>query len=219
LAKLKPDTIFVSINCYGHDGSWHRRGGWEQLAQTVSGIAYEHGKESGRPELVLPIMPTDMLTGHFAAFGALLALLRRHHEGGSFHVTVSLTRSAMWLYEWLERLDPPAAAIRDPLSVARARQQLLAPASLLQCAAKAFLSREDAKVDALGWRQRTRYQAFKRLVAWLGIPSSEFDALFIDSETSYGSMRHLRSPILLNGVDAVWQRLPAPPARANAAWI
>jgi crotonobetainyl-CoA:carnitine CoA-transferase CaiB-like acyl-CoA transferase len=34
----RPGIIYVSINCYGHEGDWRTRPGWEQLAQTVTGI-------------------------------------------------------------------------------------------------------------------------------------------------------------------------------------
>jgi len=30
---LNPNSIYVSINCYGHAGAWQKRPGWEQLAQ------------------------------------------------------------------------------------------------------------------------------------------------------------------------------------------
>src|SRR5919197_6209684 len=39
LVALRPGLIYVSINCYGHVGPWVERPGWEQLAQTVTGIA------------------------------------------------------------------------------------------------------------------------------------------------------------------------------------
>jgi hypothetical protein len=39
------------------------------------------------------------MTGYFAAAGMMAALLRRSIEGGSYHVKLSLTRSAMWVQE------------------------------------------------------------------------------------------------------------------------
>ena len=38
----------------------------------------------------------DYITGYMGAAGATAALIRRAKEGGSYHVTVSLTRNAMW---------------------------------------------------------------------------------------------------------------------------
>jgi hypothetical protein len=38
----------------------------------------------------------DYITGYMGAAGATAALLKRAREGGSYHVTVSLARCAMW---------------------------------------------------------------------------------------------------------------------------
>lgn len=95
LAQLRTGMIYVSINCYGHEGPWRERRGWEQLAQTVSGIAKEEGGP-GDPRL-LPAAVTDYTTGYLAAFGTLVALGRRAREGGSYLVSNSLTQTAMLL--------------------------------------------------------------------------------------------------------------------------
>jgi crotonobetainyl-CoA:carnitine CoA-transferase CaiB-like acyl-CoA transferase len=95
LAEMRPGIVMVSIDCYGHQGPWAARPGWEQLAQTVSGMAHEHAGESA-PALI-PAAVNDYTTGYLAALGALAALARRAVEGGSWHVRVSLTRTAMWI--------------------------------------------------------------------------------------------------------------------------
>jgi hypothetical protein len=87
--------IYVSINCYGHNGPWKDYPGWEQLAQATTGLACEQGK--GRAPELLPSFPNDYTTGYLAAYGVLAALKKRHFEGGSYHVKVSLCATAMWL--------------------------------------------------------------------------------------------------------------------------
>lgn len=94
LIARRPGLIHVSINCYGHDGDWARRPGWEQLAQTVSGMAHVQGGD-GDPTLLHAAL-NDYCTGYLAAFGTLIALRRRAVEGGSWTVRASLTRTAMW---------------------------------------------------------------------------------------------------------------------------
>lgn len=106
LAALRPGIVVVSINCYGHQGPWAERPGWEQLAQTATGMAHEHGGTEAAS--IVPAAALDYTTGHLAALGALAALARRAREGGSWHIRVSLARTAMWLLS-LPR-TPPAAA-------------------------------------------------------------------------------------------------------------
>jgi len=95
LAALRPGIIYASINCYGHEGPWRGRAGWEQLAQTVTGMAHVHGGAEG-PKLQ-PGAVTDYTTGFLAAFGGLIALQRRAVYGGSYLVRVSLCQTGMWV--------------------------------------------------------------------------------------------------------------------------
>jgi crotonobetainyl-CoA:carnitine CoA-transferase CaiB-like acyl-CoA transferase len=101
LAQARPGIIYTSVNCYGHEGPWRYRRGWEQLGQTVSGVADEEGYEGPR---LLPAAVNDFNTGYMAAFGTLLALERRAREGGSYRVRVSLTQSSTLLHR-LSRID------------------------------------------------------------------------------------------------------------------
>lgn len=95
LAILRPGIIVTAINCYGHEGPWRGRPGWEQLGQTVTGMAVVHGGDKG-PELQ-PGAVTDYSTGFLAAFGTMLALQRRALYGGSYLVRVSLAQTAVWI--------------------------------------------------------------------------------------------------------------------------
>jgi crotonobetainyl-CoA:carnitine CoA-transferase CaiB-like acyl-CoA transferase len=95
LARLRPGIVYVSITCFGPEGPFRERAGWEQVAQTVTGICHEGGDE--RPAL-LPAAACDYTTGYLGAYGALLALARRAREGGSYHVQVSLCQSGAFIY-------------------------------------------------------------------------------------------------------------------------
>ena len=96
LAEQRPGIIYVSINAYGHVGPWAARPGWEQLAQTASGVAVDEGSLDS-PRLIAAAA-TDYTTGYLGALGAMAALYRRSIEGGSYHVEVSLAQTANWLY-------------------------------------------------------------------------------------------------------------------------
>lgn len=100
LARVRPGLVYVAINAYGHEGPWRGRPGWEQLAQTVSGMAWSHGDDvfgGERGPQLQPGAVTDYTTGFLAALGAMIALGRRARFGGSYLVRVSLTRTAMWV--------------------------------------------------------------------------------------------------------------------------
>ena len=107
LTALRPGLIYVSINCYGHVGPWRDRPGWEQLAQTVTGIAASQGTPD-KPER-MPAAACDYTTGYLAALGTLVALGRRAREGGSYHVRASLTQTGMWFTRLGPTCDPAAA--------------------------------------------------------------------------------------------------------------
>ncbi len=97
VAALRPGSIYVSVNCYGWAGPWQYRPGWEQLAQVATGMTAAQGTFDN-PQLQ-PVYPNDYVTGFLGALGTLMALLRRADEGGSYHVRVSLCRTAMWMQE------------------------------------------------------------------------------------------------------------------------
>jgi crotonobetainyl-CoA:carnitine CoA-transferase CaiB-like acyl-CoA transferase len=95
LAEVRPGIIYTSISCYGADGPFSHRAGWEQVAQTMTGILHEGTPQ--QPKL-LPAAANDYTTGYLGAYGILLALARRAVEGGSYHVRVSLCQSGMFIY-------------------------------------------------------------------------------------------------------------------------
>ena len=117
LASLRPGIVCVEINAYGHEGPWRNRPGWEQLAQTVTGMAHVHGQDgrgAGGPGLQ-PGAVNDYTTGFLAALGAMIALHRRALFGGSYLVRVSLAQTAMWV-RGLGLAEPDYLSAVRPLS-------------------------------------------------------------------------------------------------------
>ncbi|MEM7029901.1 MAG: CoA transferase [Chloroflexota bacterium] len=111
LAKRKPGLIYTTINCFGHDGPWQGFGGFEQIAQSVTGIAHLARDETSARILKLPL--TDYTTGYLAAFGTLLALKQRTLHGGSYLVRVSLCRTGMWVRNFGVVPETVQAAAQD----------------------------------------------------------------------------------------------------------
>jgi crotonobetainyl-CoA:carnitine CoA-transferase CaiB-like acyl-CoA transferase len=108
VAALRPGIVYVTISCYGDVGPWRTRPGWEQLAQSVSGMAHVQGG-SGPPVLV-PAAACDYTTGYLAAAGAMMALALRATDGGSWHVQASLCQTAQWIIAEGARCDPAQAS-------------------------------------------------------------------------------------------------------------
>jgi crotonobetainyl-CoA:carnitine CoA-transferase CaiB-like acyl-CoA transferase len=98
LALLRPGIVCVSLSAYGHQGPWAARRGFDSLVQTGTGFndAEARAAASERP-MPMPMQVLDYAAGHLLAFGAQAALWRQAHEGGSWHVQVSLARVGFWL--------------------------------------------------------------------------------------------------------------------------
>ena len=107
LADRYPGIVSVSVNCYGPAGPWAGRGGFDMNGSAASGLMTIEGSES-EPRLPVTSLLNDYITGYMAALGASAALVKRATEGGSWHVTVSLTRTAMWCGS-LGLVDPALA--------------------------------------------------------------------------------------------------------------
>ncbi|WP_459618646.1 CoA transferase [Bordetella sp. 2513F-2] len=97
-AALRPGIVYVSLSAYGHAGPWAGRRGFDSLVQTASGFNHAEAQAAGQDApKPLPVQLLDHASGYLMAFGALAALGRQAREGGSWHVRVSLARTAAWI--------------------------------------------------------------------------------------------------------------------------
>lgn len=106
LAAMRPGVIVVSISAYGHTGPWRARRGFDSLVQMASGIAF------GQRPRPLPAQALDHGTGWLAGHAVMTALQRRATAGGSWHLRLSLARTAEWLHD-LGRQEDTTATV-DP---------------------------------------------------------------------------------------------------------
>lgn len=95
LASRRPGIIYCSVRCYGYDGPWANRAGFDMEALCVSGFTFNEGTPD-RPRLPPTTVMNDYIAGYMGAAGVTAALIRRAREGGSYHVKICLTRNAMW---------------------------------------------------------------------------------------------------------------------------
>ncbi|KAJ3564761.1 hypothetical protein NP233_g8079 [Leucocoprinus birnbaumii] len=90
--------IYAHENCYGWNGPWSHRSGWQQISDAVTGVSLEFGRAMRLDEPVTPVFPnTDFCTGVAGAVGVLQALIERAEKGGSFVVDIALNYYSQWL--------------------------------------------------------------------------------------------------------------------------
>lgn len=143
LAQRKPGIVCISLSAYGTEGPWRSRRGFDSLVQTVMGFNHAESEAAGTAEpKALPMQILDYATGHLMAFAAAAALWRQMHEGGSWHVRVSLARTGHWIRSlgrvpgglqaaWPERqayLETSQSGFGELLAVRHSAQLSLTPA-------------------------------------------------------------------------------------------
>ncbi len=96
LHARNPRLVLGSISGFGQTGPDAKRGGYDLIAQAMSGLMSINGPEDG-PPFRLPIAISDVTAGMFLAFGVLAALEARHRTGRGQHVETSLLEAAVSL--------------------------------------------------------------------------------------------------------------------------
>lgn len=99
LAAENPRLIYVSISGFGQTGPDAGRGGFDLIAQGMSGIMSVTGEAPGPPTKAgIPV--TDLGAGLFALAGTLAALHWRSSSGRGQHVDTSLFDAGLALSVW-----------------------------------------------------------------------------------------------------------------------
>ena len=94
-----PALIYASISGYGQTGPHAARGGFDLVAQGVSGLMSITG-EAGRPPAKVGVPLTDLGAGLFALAAILAALHYRTRTGRGQHVDTSLVEAGVALSVW-----------------------------------------------------------------------------------------------------------------------
>ena len=99
LAAINPRLIYCSISGFGATGPYAARGGYDLIAQGMSGIISVTGDEDGPPAKAgVPV--SDLAAGLFGAYGILCALEHRERTGEGQFVDTSLLEAALALTVW-----------------------------------------------------------------------------------------------------------------------
>jgi crotonobetainyl-CoA:carnitine CoA-transferase CaiB-like acyl-CoA transferase len=95
LCREVPGLIHARVCYAGREGPWSDRVGFDTSTAFSLGLACLEGTDAA-PKLPA-VAINDFVTGWLATVGILQALKRRAVEGGSYRVTVSLSRTTLWL--------------------------------------------------------------------------------------------------------------------------
>jgi hypothetical protein len=96
LAAKKPGLIHAQVLLHGNKGPWKNRPGFDEIGAAVTGVfTIEGSLAHPKSPPIIPIV--DNIVGWLGTIGVIAALRRRAVEGGSYRVTVSLTRTVLWL--------------------------------------------------------------------------------------------------------------------------
>ena len=130
LSSGNPRLIYASISGYGQTGPWASKGGFDLIAQGVSGIMSVTGAPGG-PPVKAGVPLTDLGAGLFAAIGILAALHHRSVSGRGQHVDTSLADAGLALSVWEATDYFTNGEVPGPLGSAH---RMTAPYQAFRCA-------------------------------------------------------------------------------------
>jgi crotonobetainyl-CoA:carnitine CoA-transferase CaiB-like acyl-CoA transferase len=100
LKRDNPRLIYCSISGFGRSGPYADRGGFDLIAQAMSGLMSITGEGSGRPPVKVGAPVTDITAGILAAMGVLAAYAHRLKTGEGQMVDTSLFEAGIVHTYW-----------------------------------------------------------------------------------------------------------------------
>src|SRR3954449_1610516 len=99
LRQINPRIVYGSISGFGQDGPYHKRPGFDQIAQGMGGLMSITGAPGEGPMRVgIPV--ADLAAGLFCAMGILTALLEREVSGVGQWVCTSLLQAQIFMLDF-----------------------------------------------------------------------------------------------------------------------
>ena len=122
--------IYASISGHGQTGPWAAKGGFDLIAQGLSGLMSVTG-HPGSPPAKVGVPITDLGAALFATIGILGALHHRSTTGVGQHVDASLVDAGIALSVWEAAVYFTTGQVPTPLGTAH---RLSAPYQAFRCA-------------------------------------------------------------------------------------
>jgi crotonobetainyl-CoA:carnitine CoA-transferase CaiB-like acyl-CoA transferase len=117
IQQLNPSIIYCSISGFGQTGPYRSRGGFDLVAQGMSGLISVTG-HPGTPPTKVGVPISDLNAGIFAAYGILAAYAYRLKTGEGQHVDTSLLEGGVAYTFWESSIYFATGEIPQPMGSA-----------------------------------------------------------------------------------------------------
>lgn len=94
LQQINPRLIYVSVSGFGQSGPYSHRPAYDLVLQAMTGLMEATGSPDGPPTMIGEAV-SDVVSGLFASWGALVALYAREKNGSGTHVDVSMFNATL----------------------------------------------------------------------------------------------------------------------------
>ena len=118
LKKINPKIILCEISGYGRSGPYANKGGFDLIAQGMSGLMSITGESKGKPPMKVGAPVTDITAGILAATGVLAALVARATTGAGQRVDTSLYEAGIVHTYWQSAIASATGIAPGPLGSA-----------------------------------------------------------------------------------------------------
>ncbi len=118
LREKNPRLIYCAISGFGRSGPYADRGGFDLIAQGMSGLMSITGEGPGRPPVKVGAPVTDITAGILGAMGILAALHARHQTGKGQMVDTSLFEAGIVQTFWQSAIALATGVAPGPMGSA-----------------------------------------------------------------------------------------------------
>ncbi len=118
LKRLNPGLIYCAVSGFGRTGPYADRGGFDLIAQGMSGLMSITGESAWRPPVKIGAPMTDITAGILAAMGVLAAYIRRLKTGEGQMVDTSLFEAGIVHTYWQSAICMATGVSPGPLGSA-----------------------------------------------------------------------------------------------------
>ena len=118
LKKINPRIVLCEISGYGRTGPYADKGGFDLIAQGMSGLMSITGESKGKPPMKVGAPVTDITAGILAATGVLAALVSRATTGVGQRVDTSLYEAGIVHTYWQSAIASATGVAPGPLGSA-----------------------------------------------------------------------------------------------------